>query len=102
MNCTFKHLGIQEEPCDGCFDRNEWEGMPFMDVDNEGMPAPVESLYRQGCWRTLENKLHDLMSEWSLLASKCRYASDETECMHKGNMFMDCDYSHCPRIDEQL
>ena len=71
-------------------------------VDN--MPDQAESLYRNGCWVTLENKLHDLMSEWSCLAADCQHSTDNAECLftvtEKGEMdyIHDCLWELCPRV----
>jgi hypothetical protein len=94
LNCRHGNLSICDEPCDGCFDANEWVVHP------DTIEALNETLYRTGCWIALENRLHDLMSEWSLLASKCQYASDDAECEHTDNHGVDCDYGQCPRINE--
>jgi hypothetical protein len=80
LNCTFKNLGIEDEPCDGCFDRNEWKGMPVMDEGPTPCADEAESLYRAGCWTTLENRMHDLMSEWSLIADKCKCRIEVEDC----------------------
>jgi hypothetical protein len=94
LNCRHGNLSVCDEPCDGCFDANEWVVHP------DTIEALNETLYRTGCWIALENRLHDLMSEWSLLASKCQYASDDAECEHTDNHGVDCDYGQCPRINE--
>jgi hypothetical protein len=87
--------------CDDCPD-NHCNGCPD-DIDNEGMPAPAESLYRQGCWNTLENRVHDLMSEWSLIADECKCRivvedCDEIKCTFCDHSFNDCYFEMCPRI----
>jgi hypothetical protein len=58
----------------------------------------AESLYRAGCWTTLENRLHDLMSEWSLLADKCQFKSVSGGCTHRGRQFCNCVFGKCPRV----
>jgi hypothetical protein len=129
MNCDFQALHIHDEPCDGCFDQNAWKGMPVMDdTDNEGMPAPApsscdgcpgpdevvcakgqvcragaESLYRAGCWVSLENRKHDLMSEWSLAAPECKFQfeaedRDEILCSHDDHSLFPCHFDECPRM----
>jgi hypothetical protein len=96
------------------------------DVDNEGMPAPVdpikvaeslsdyvdglgtcsdrdidcpvaETLYRTGVWVSLQNRLHDLMSEWSMAAAECPDQDDDCGCTQFGSD-VSCHYDNCPRI----
>jgi hypothetical protein len=97
-NCLHIRVSLGDEPCNGCFDCAKWEPQEAPE------PAPDTSLhdtlYRQGCWSTLETRLHDLMSEWSCLAADCKHASSEAECNHPDSHLIDCDYDLCPRINE--
>jgi hypothetical protein len=109
-NCLHVRCSLAQYPCDGCFDANEWELMiPAEDSDK---PTPcadqAESLYRAGCWVALENRKHDLMSEWSLLAANCSHLScgsdpdgDNDPCCTKttGNIMNECSFEECPRLN---
>jgi len=73
-NCFHRNTSmmLESEPCDGCFDSNEWVALP-----SDEAPTPcadmAESLYRKGCWTTLAERVADLASEWSLMANGCKY-----------------------------
>jgi hypothetical protein len=100
MNCAFKDKPVMHEPCWRCSSQDAWEAI-------EKAPTPcadqAESLYRHGCWVTLENRLHDLMSEWSLVAPDCKFQfeaedRDEILCSHDDHSLFPCHFDECPRM----
>jgi hypothetical protein len=101
LDCRHGALSCCDEPCDGCYDQNEWvtrdkAGLP----DDSGVP---ESLYKAGCWVSLENRKHDLMSEWSLAAPDCKFQfeaeeRDELLCSHDDHSLFPCHFDDCPRM----
>ena len=97
MNCFFASRCVSDEPCDGCFCRSKW----VVADETYDTPAPVvslhDTLYRQGCWVSLQNRLHDLMSEWSLLAADCNFQNLDYSCDHHSEQKA-CYFSNCPRI----
>jgi hypothetical protein len=118
-NCLHVKVSLGLPPCDGCFGSDNWEpqeidcdkmisdgicpGCDIMegkcpDLCDDPPEVKAESLYHQGCWATLENRLHDLMSEWSVLANGCKYNSTSTGCTLAGNQFCDCSWAKCPRV----
>jgi len=97
LNCRHGNLSICDEPCDGCFDANEWVVHP------DTIEALNETLYRTGVWIALENRKHDLMSEWSLAAPDCKFQfeaeeRDELLCSHDDHSLFPCHFDHCPRM----
>jgi hypothetical protein len=102
-NCFYIQTPLWDEPCDGCFGCDKWE--PQNGNVKEG-PAPcadeAESLYKAGCWVTLENRLHDLMSEWSMAAPDCTYQNDFDDVIRCNHGDVDigttCHFNNCPRV----
>jgi hypothetical protein len=98
-NCLHVKVSLGLPPCDGCFGCEKWEPQA---ANVKEAPTPcadqAESLYRTGCWTTLENRLHDLMSEWSLLADKCQFKSVSCGCTHRDRQFCNCVFGKCPRV----
>jgi hypothetical protein len=109
-NCAFCDQPVHGEPCDGCYDTNEWMNMPTeaqLAACDTDAPTPVadeaESLYKAGCWIALENRKHDLMSEWSLAAPDCKFQfesedRDELLCSHDDHSLFPCHFDDCPRM----
>ncbi|MBW2646911.1 MAG: hypothetical protein JRE23_12210 [Deltaproteobacteria bacterium] len=105
-NCKHIKVPLYAEPCDGCFGCSEWKAVGSVEWDLSVDPmAPVhpESLYRAGCWISLENRKHDLMSEWSLAAPDCRFQfeaeeRDELLCSHDDHSLFPCHFDECPRL----
>ena len=102
-NCLHIKVPLYAEPCDGCFDREHWKGMPVMEEAPTPCADQAESLYRAGCWVALENRKHDLMSEWSMAAPDCQFQfeaedRDELLCSHDNHSLFPCHFDECPRM----